>query len=138
MEHTDQRGEIKTEKDWNGMGCDLVSSVLSFPPPLHSSLLSSPLFSSTLLHSTLSVPVQMWLLLTRWLFTDAVVWLLLRMPHKEFQDLQTDLDTNASRGYHQLDILFDDDQQPIYQDGGRSPKRRLFPSTPQGEVPWLP
>ncbi|XP_045549040.1 voltage-dependent L-type calcium channel subunit alpha-1D isoform X1 [Salmo salar] len=54
-----------------------------------------------------------------------------RMPHKEFQDLQTDLDTNASRGYHQLDILFDDDQQPIYQDGGRSPKRRLFPSTPQ-------
>uniref|UniRef100_A0AAZ3P129 Voltage-dependent L-type calcium channel subunit alpha n=1 Tax=Oncorhynchus tshawytscha TaxID=74940 RepID=A0AAZ3P129_ONCTS len=71
------------------------------------------------------------LLLTRWLFTDVVVWLLLRMPHREFQDLQTDLDTNASRGYHQPDSLYDDDQQPIYQDGGRSPKRRLFPSTPQ-------
>uniref|UniRef100_A0AAZ3QDD3 Voltage-dependent L-type calcium channel subunit alpha n=1 Tax=Oncorhynchus tshawytscha TaxID=74940 RepID=A0AAZ3QDD3_ONCTS len=67
----------------------------------------------------------------QWLFTDVVVWLLLRMPHREFQDLQTDLDTNASRGYHQPDSLYDDDQQPIYQDGGRSPKRRLFPSTPQ-------
>uniref|UniRef100_A0A8C7LFE2 Voltage-dependent L-type calcium channel subunit alpha n=1 Tax=Oncorhynchus kisutch TaxID=8019 RepID=A0A8C7LFE2_ONCKI len=67
----------------------------------------------------------------QWLFTDVVVWLLLRMPHREFQDLQTDLDTNASRGYHQPDSLYDDDQQPIYQDGGRSPKRWLFPSTPQ-------
>ncbi|CAB1336266.1 unnamed protein product [Coregonus sp. 'balchen'] len=54
-----------------------------------------------------------------------------RMPHNEFQDPQTDFDTNASRGYHQPDSLYDDDQQPIYQDGGRSPKRRLFPSTPQ-------
>uniref|UniRef100_A0A674E5E9 Voltage-dependent L-type calcium channel subunit alpha n=1 Tax=Salmo trutta TaxID=8032 RepID=A0A674E5E9_SALTR len=90
----------------------------------HSSANGTPSSSSHL-------PVQMWLLLTRWLFTDAVVWLLLRMPHKEFQDLQTDLDTNASRGYHQPDSLYDDDQQPIYQDGGRSPKRRLFPSTPQ-------
>uniref|UniRef100_A0A4W5NGE5 Calcium voltage-gated channel subunit alpha1 D n=1 Tax=Hucho hucho TaxID=62062 RepID=A0A4W5NGE5_9TELE len=37
----------------------------------------------------------------------------------------------ASRDYHQADSLYDDDQQPIYQDGGRSPKRWLLPSTPQ-------
>uniref|UniRef100_A0A8C7LIP0 Voltage-dependent L-type calcium channel subunit alpha n=1 Tax=Oncorhynchus kisutch TaxID=8019 RepID=A0A8C7LIP0_ONCKI len=124
----------------------VLSSILLYCTLLYSPLLYSPLFSSTvlssillyctllyspLLYSTLSVPVQILLLLTRWLFTDVVVWLLLRMPHREFQDLQTDLDTNASRGYHQPDSLYDDDQQPIYQDGGRSPKRWLFPSTPQ-------
>uniref|UniRef100_A0A674BK60 Voltage-dependent L-type calcium channel subunit alpha n=1 Tax=Salmo trutta TaxID=8032 RepID=A0A674BK60_SALTR len=38
-----------------------------------------------------------------------------RMSHKEYQP----------------DSLCDDHQQPIYQDGGRSPKRWLLPSTPQ-------
>uniref|UniRef100_A0A8C7KT84 Voltage-dependent L-type calcium channel subunit alpha n=1 Tax=Oncorhynchus kisutch TaxID=8019 RepID=A0A8C7KT84_ONCKI len=33
--------------------------------------------------------------------------------------------------YHQTDSLCDDHQQPIYQDGGRSPKRWFLPSTPQ-------
>uniref|UniRef100_A0A8C7KY91 Voltage-dependent L-type calcium channel subunit alpha n=1 Tax=Oncorhynchus kisutch TaxID=8019 RepID=A0A8C7KY91_ONCKI len=41
-----------------------------------------------------------------------------RMSLKECQD-------------HQTDSLCDDHQQPIYQDGGRSPKRWFLPSTPQ-------
>uniref|UniRef100_A0A8C7WLL1 Voltage-dependent L-type calcium channel subunit alpha n=1 Tax=Oncorhynchus mykiss TaxID=8022 RepID=A0A8C7WLL1_ONCMY len=41
-----------------------------------------------------------------------------RMSRKECQD-------------HQPDSLCDDHQQPIYQDGGRSPKRWFLPSTPQ-------
>uniref|UniRef100_A0A8C7WDJ9 Voltage-dependent L-type calcium channel subunit alpha n=1 Tax=Oncorhynchus mykiss TaxID=8022 RepID=A0A8C7WDJ9_ONCMY len=97
----------------------------------HSSANGAPSSSSHRKSVDFDTLTTILLLLTRWLFTDVVVWLLLRMPHREFQDLQTDLDTNASRGYHQPDSLYDDDQQPIYQDGGRSPKRRLFPSTPQ-------
>ncbi|XP_034151619.1 voltage-dependent L-type calcium channel subunit alpha-1D isoform X5 [Esox lucius] len=53
-----------------------------------------------------------------------------RRPQKEYHDPQTE----ASMGYHQLDSLYDDDdndQQPIFQEGGRSPKRWLLPSTPQ-------
>uniref|UniRef100_A0A674E704 Voltage-dependent L-type calcium channel subunit alpha n=1 Tax=Salmo trutta TaxID=8032 RepID=A0A674E704_SALTR len=51
------------------------------------------------------------------------------MLHKDRYHLETT--SPLLSGYHQPDSLYDDDQQPIYQDGGRSPKRRLFPSTPQ-------
>lgn len=52
-----------------------------------------------------------------------------RLSH--YPEFQEDFDLEASRDYQQPDCFYDDDQQPIYQDGKRSPKRRLLPSTPQ-------
>ncbi|KAL1021394.1 hypothetical protein UPYG_G00012740 [Umbra pygmaea] len=57
---------------------------------------------------------------------DDIMWHRDRTQHKHCPDPE------ASRCYDQPDSLYDDDRQPIFQDGGRSPKRRLLPSTPQG------
>uniref|UniRef100_A0A8C9TP71 Voltage-dependent L-type calcium channel subunit alpha n=1 Tax=Scleropages formosus TaxID=113540 RepID=A0A8C9TP71_SCLFO len=42
-----------------------------------------------------------------------------------------DVDYDTPRGYHHLDGYYDDDEQPLYRDSRRSPKRRLLPPTPQ-------
>uniref|UniRef100_A0A3P9NP40 Voltage-dependent L-type calcium channel subunit alpha n=1 Tax=Poecilia reticulata TaxID=8081 RepID=A0A3P9NP40_POERE len=39
---------------------------------------------------------------------------------------------SLSHGYHHPDSYYDDDEQPLYRDSRRSPKRRLLPATPQG------
>uniref|UniRef100_A0A8C7HBV5 Voltage-dependent L-type calcium channel subunit alpha n=1 Tax=Oncorhynchus kisutch TaxID=8019 RepID=A0A8C7HBV5_ONCKI len=47
-----------------------------------------------------------------------------------YQNSDTEYET--PRGYHHPDSYYDDDEQPLYQDGRRSPKRRMLPATPQG------
>uniref|UniRef100_A0A6Q2XDJ2 Voltage-dependent L-type calcium channel subunit alpha n=1 Tax=Esox lucius TaxID=8010 RepID=A0A6Q2XDJ2_ESOLU len=44
----------------------------------------------------------------------------------------SDPEYETPRGYHHPDSYYDDDEQPLYHDGRRSPKRRLLPATPQG------
>ncbi|XP_071371176.1 voltage-dependent L-type calcium channel subunit alpha-1D [Centroberyx affinis] len=51
-----------------------------------------------------------------------------RLSNKDYHDPEGDLDLEASRGEHQPDGYYDDDQQPICQDGRRSPRRRFLPS----------
>ncbi|XP_045079701.1 voltage-dependent L-type calcium channel subunit alpha-1D-like isoform X2 [Coregonus clupeaformis] len=57
-----------------------------------------------------------------------------RMSYKEYLDRYQNSDTEyeTPRGYHHPDSYYDDDEQPLYQDGRRSPKRRMLPATPQG------
>uniref|UniRef100_A0A3Q3IRH6 Voltage-dependent L-type calcium channel subunit alpha n=1 Tax=Monopterus albus TaxID=43700 RepID=A0A3Q3IRH6_MONAL len=47
-----------------------------------------------------------------------------------YQNSDTEYET--PRGYHHPDSYYDDDEQPLYCDSRRSPKRRLLPATPQG------
>uniref|UniRef100_A0A8C6P491 Voltage-dependent L-type calcium channel subunit alpha n=1 Tax=Nothobranchius furzeri TaxID=105023 RepID=A0A8C6P491_NOTFU len=43
-----------------------------------------------------------------------------------------DTEYETPKGYHHPDSYYDDDEQPLYRDPRRSPKRRLLPATPQG------
>lgn len=47
-----------------------------------------------------------------------------------YQNSDTEYET--PKGYHHPDTYYDDDEQPLYHDSRRSPKRRLLPATPQG------
>nr|XP_046239642.1 calcium channel, voltage-dependent, L type, alpha 1D subunit, a isoform X3 [Scatophagus argus] len=47
-----------------------------------------------------------------------------------YQNSDTEYET--PKGYHHPDTYYDDDEQPLYRDSRRSPKRRLLPATPQG------
>uniref|UniRef100_A0A7N8XB34 Voltage-dependent L-type calcium channel subunit alpha n=1 Tax=Mastacembelus armatus TaxID=205130 RepID=A0A7N8XB34_9TELE len=47
-----------------------------------------------------------------------------------YQNSDTEYET--PKGYHHPDSYYDDDEQPLYCDSRRSPKRRLLPATPQG------
>ncbi|XP_047429614.1 voltage-dependent L-type calcium channel subunit alpha-1D isoform X4 [Mugil cephalus] len=52
-----------------------------------------------------------------------------RLSRKDCRDeAEVDLELEASRDEHQPDGYYDDDQQPIYQDGRRSPRRWFLPS----------
>ncbi|KAJ8360972.1 hypothetical protein SKAU_G00174970 [Synaphobranchus kaupii] len=55
-----------------------------------------------------------------------------RRSYKEYLDRypNNDPDYETQRGYHHPDT-YDDDEQPLYNDSRRSPKRRLLPPTPQ-------
>ncbi|XP_072308444.1 calcium channel, voltage-dependent, L type, alpha 1D subunit, a isoform X4 [Eucyclogobius newberryi] len=44
----------------------------------------------------------------------------------------SDAEYETPKGYHHPDSYYDDDEQPLYCDSRRSPKRRLLPATPQG------
>ncbi|XP_044066315.1 voltage-dependent L-type calcium channel subunit alpha-1D isoform X1 [Siniperca chuatsi] len=50
-----------------------------------------------------------------------------RLSNKDNHDAEGDSDLEVSRGDHQPGY-YDDDQQPIYQDGRRSPRRWFLPS----------
>lgn len=52
-----------------------------------------------------------------------------------YQNSDTEYET--PKGYHHPDTYYDDDEQPLYRDSRRSPKRRLLPATPQG-IPHTP
>uniref|UniRef100_A0A8C8DWX5 Voltage-dependent L-type calcium channel subunit alpha n=1 Tax=Oryzias sinensis TaxID=183150 RepID=A0A8C8DWX5_9TELE len=54
----------------------------------------------------------------------AFIWIL------RYQNSDTEYET--PKGYHHPDSYYDDDEQPLYHDSRRSPKRRLLPATPQG------
>ncbi|XP_062316510.1 voltage-dependent L-type calcium channel subunit alpha-1D-like [Osmerus eperlanus] len=43
----------------------------------------------------------------------------------------SDTEYETPRGYHHPDSYYDDDEQPLYHDPRRSPKRRRLPATPQ-------
>ncbi|XP_035857824.1 calcium channel, voltage-dependent, L type, alpha 1D subunit, a isoform X10 [Sander lucioperca] len=47
----------------------------------------------------------------------------------------SDTEYETPKGYHHPDSYYDDDEQPLYRDSRRSPKRRLLPATPQGILP---
>ncbi|KAK5872472.1 hypothetical protein PBY51_013174 [Eleginops maclovinus] len=49
---------------------------------------------------------------------------------ERYQNSDTEYET--PKGYHHPDSYYDDDEQPLYHDSRRSPKRRLLPATPQG------
>ncbi|KAM7412269.1 hypothetical protein PAMA_021969 [Pampus argenteus] len=51
-----------------------------------------------------------------------------RLSNKDCRDAEGDFDLEVSRSDHQLDGYYDDDQQPIYQDARRSPRRWFLPS----------
>ncbi|TTN83882.1 Voltage-dependent L-type calcium channel subunit alpha-1D [Bagarius yarrelli] len=44
----------------------------------------------------------------------------------------SDQEYETPRGYHHPDSYYDDDEQPLYHNSYRSPKRRRLPPTPQG------
>ncbi|XP_071059238.1 calcium channel, voltage-dependent, L type, alpha 1D subunit, a isoform X2 [Pseudochaenichthys georgianus] len=44
----------------------------------------------------------------------------------------SDTEYETPKGYHHPDSYYDDDEQLLYRDSRRSPKRRLLPATPQG------
>ncbi|XP_062842400.1 calcium channel, voltage-dependent, L type, alpha 1D subunit, a isoform X2 [Trichomycterus rosablanca] len=44
----------------------------------------------------------------------------------------SDQEYETPRGYHHPDGYYEDDEQPLYHDPHRSPKRRRLPPTPQG------
>lgn len=56
------------------------------------------------------------------------------MSHIQHVDRYQNSDTEyeTPKGYHHPDGYYDDDEQPLYHDSRRSPKRRLLPATPQG------
>ncbi|XP_058488624.1 calcium channel, voltage-dependent, L type, alpha 1D subunit, a isoform X13 [Solea solea] len=43
----------------------------------------------------------------------------------------SDAEYETPKGYHHPESYYDDDEQPLYRDSRRSPKRRLLPATPQ-------
>ncbi|XP_045913202.1 voltage-dependent L-type calcium channel subunit alpha-1D isoform X2 [Micropterus dolomieu] len=51
-----------------------------------------------------------------------------RLSNKDHHDAEGDLDLEVSRGDHQPDGYYNDEQQPICQDGRRSPRRWFLPS----------
>ncbi|XP_053174294.1 voltage-dependent L-type calcium channel subunit alpha-1D isoform X2 [Scomber japonicus] len=51
-----------------------------------------------------------------------------RLSNKEQHNAEGDFDLEVSKSSQQLDGCYDDDQQPIYQDGRRSPRRWFLPS----------
>ncbi|KAL7827597.1 hypothetical protein SRHO_G00333150 [Serrasalmus rhombeus] len=51
--------------------------------------------------------------------------------HREYQDTVSDFEPDAPDGYQEPECFYDDDEQPIFQEPKKSPKRRLLPSTPQ-------
>ncbi|XP_039655688.1 voltage-dependent L-type calcium channel subunit alpha-1D isoform X2 [Perca fluviatilis] len=51
-----------------------------------------------------------------------------RLPNKEHHDAEGGFDLEVSKGDHQSDGYYDDDQLPIYQDGKRSPRKWILPS----------
>nr|XP_046252742.1 voltage-dependent L-type calcium channel subunit alpha-1D isoform X3 [Scatophagus argus] len=51
-----------------------------------------------------------------------------RLSNRDQLDAEGDFDFEAPRSDHQPDAYNDDDQQPIYQDGRRSPRRWFLPS----------
>ncbi|KAE8293242.1 Voltage-dependent L-type calcium channel subunit alpha-1D [Larimichthys crocea] len=51
-----------------------------------------------------------------------------RLSNNSQHDAEGEFDLEVSRGHHQPDGYYDDDQQPIYQDGRRSPRRWFLPS----------
>lgn len=57
---------------------------------------------------------------------SSLFWFVLR-----YQTSDTEYET--PKGYHHPDAYYDDDEQPLYHDSRRSPKRRLLPATPQGD-----
>nr|XP_015203636.1 PREDICTED: voltage-dependent L-type calcium channel subunit alpha-1D isoform X7 [Lepisosteus oculatus] len=56
-----------------------------------------------------------------------------RKSYNEYYDryYTSDLDYETPKGYHHPYGYYDDDEQPIYHESRRSPKRRLLPPTPQ-------
>ncbi|KAJ4926902.1 hypothetical protein JOQ06_014646 [Pogonophryne albipinna] len=50
----------------------------------------------------------------------------------------SDTEYETPKGYHHPDSYYDDDEQLLYRDSRRSPKRRLLPATPQGSQDELP
>ncbi|KAJ8400158.1 hypothetical protein AAFF_G00398520 [Aldrovandia affinis] len=56
-----------------------------------------------------------------------------RRSYKEYLDRypNTDPDFETQRGYHHPDSYYDDDEQPLYNDSRRSPKRRLLRPRPK-------
>lgn len=59
------------------------------------------------------------------------MFLLHRLSQKDQHEAEGDFDLKVSRDDPQSDAYLDDDQQPIFQDGRRSPRRWFLPS-PQG------
>ncbi|XP_073325677.1 LOW QUALITY PROTEIN: voltage-dependent L-type calcium channel subunit alpha-1D [Pagrus major] len=51
-----------------------------------------------------------------------------RLSNKDQHDVEEDFDLEVSRGEHQHDGYYDDDQQPIYGDSSRPPRRWFLPS----------
>uniref|UniRef100_A0AAR2JRA0 Voltage-dependent L-type calcium channel subunit alpha n=1 Tax=Pygocentrus nattereri TaxID=42514 RepID=A0AAR2JRA0_PYGNA len=51
--------------------------------------------------------------------------------HREYQDTVSDFEPDAPDGYQEPECFYDDDEQPIFQEPKKSPKKRLLPSTPQ-------
>ncbi|XP_032377439.1 voltage-dependent L-type calcium channel subunit alpha-1D isoform X1 [Etheostoma spectabile] len=51
-----------------------------------------------------------------------------RLPNKEHHDAEGHFDLEVSKGDHQSDGYYDDDQLPIYQDSKRSPRKWILPS----------
>ncbi|XP_069393044.1 calcium channel, voltage-dependent, L type, alpha 1D subunit, a isoform X8 [Paralichthys olivaceus] len=51
---------------------------------------------------------------------------------ERYQNSDTEYET--PKGYHHPDTYYDDDEQPLYRDSRRSPKRRLLPATPQAST----
>lgn len=62
------------------------------------------------------------------------IFLFHRLSNKNQCDAEGDFDPEVSRSDHQPESYYDDDQQLIYQDSRRSPRRWFLPS-PQGEIP---
>ncbi|KAI4895074.1 hypothetical protein NFI96_006525 [Prochilodus magdalenae] len=54
-----------------------------------------------------------------------------RRSHREYQDTVSDFEPDTPNGYQEPECFYDDDEQPIFQEPKKSPKRRLLPSTPQ-------
>lgn len=46
----------------------------------------------------------------------------------------SDTEYETPKGYHHPENNYDDDEQPLYRDSRRSPKRRMLPATPQGTL----
>ncbi|KAL6456562.1 hypothetical protein MHYP_G00351060 [Metynnis hypsauchen] len=51
--------------------------------------------------------------------------------HREYHDTVSDFEPDTHDGYQEPECFYDDDEQPIFQEPKKSPKRRLLPSTPQ-------
>ncbi|XP_031700843.1 voltage-dependent L-type calcium channel subunit alpha-1D [Anarrhichthys ocellatus] len=58
-----------------------------------------------------------------------------RLSNKDHRDAEGDFELGASRGDHQPEGYYDDDQQPIYHVERRSPRRWLLPSPQASKRP---
>uniref|UniRef100_A0A8C5CIP9 Voltage-dependent L-type calcium channel subunit alpha n=1 Tax=Gadus morhua TaxID=8049 RepID=A0A8C5CIP9_GADMO len=50
---------------------------------------------------------------------------------ERYSGSRCDTEYETPKGYHHPDSYYDDDEQPLYRDSRRSPKRRQLPATPQ-------